>query len=120
MSRHDQLTQALKQARAAHAAAPSRSTFQRVQAASVALTQWGDRHRELKELRRKAALLYRQDEVTRLDALLAQHALPVNPVGEVSLTGTAGTIRLDLNGRRTFMTPEQAMELRDKLTEVLS
>jgi hypothetical protein len=120
MSRHEQLTLELKRARQEHATAPDRGTFDRMRGAANTLNQWNERHAELKEQRRKAALLFREDEVRRLDALLARHALPHNPIGGVSLVDTAGTLRLDLNGRRTFLSREQGLELLAALGKVLS
>lgn len=119
MSRHDQLEQALKRARNEHQNNPSRSTFLAMRSAANTLNQWREHQDRLKEMRRKAAILFRDDEVKRIDKALAKHALPEDPVGEVKLLETAGTIRLDLNGRRTFMNREQAMSLFAKLGAAL-
>lgn len=119
MSRHAQLTAALKAARAAHAAEPTEHTFRALRHAANHLKQWIERQEELTRLRRSAARLYRADEVARLDGLLAKHAMPVSPVGDVKLVDAAGTIRVDLNGRRVFMTRDQALELFMRLGESL-
>lgn len=111
MSRHDQLKTELAKARKAHNAAPTEQTFRAMRHAANHLKQWHEQHEKLSRQRHQAAMLYRTDEVARLDKELAAHALPHNPVGEVKLVDTAGSVRLDLNGRRVFMTKGQALEL---------
>lgn len=120
MSRREQLAHALKDARRQHAGNGSRGSFDRVKAAANTLKQWVERFDALTEERRKAAMLFREDEVARIDKLITKHNTPDGDITDVKLVDTAGTLRLDLNGRRTFMNREQALGLFLRLGNTLA
>lgn len=119
MSRRETLLEALKDARAAHQHNPSRRTFDMMRGAANRVKQFDEHLSRLQEDLRKAKLIYNHEAIANIEGKIRMHTIASGLVSDVNLVDTAGTIRLDLNDRRVFMTRAQARELFLKLGSAL-
>jgi len=120
MSRRETLLEALKDARAAHQHNPSRRSFDMVRGAANRIKQYDEHLARLQEQLRSARLIYNHEAIANIEGKIRMHTIANGLVSGVKLVDTAGTIRLDLNDRRVFMTRAQASELFLKLGNELA
>lgn len=116
--RHQQLFDALVQARRAHGEKPCESTHLAKRAAVRAVHEWLSKDQLLTSKIQHAEIDGEVEEAARLKLEQTEHRGVIDP-RDVKLVDTAGVLRLDMNGHRVFMNHEQGRKLFALLGAVL-
>lgn len=110
-SRHDQLFAALTVARQNHRKNPTDDNWRAIAAARVPMIEFNSALGNLKDQLFTAKRDGNAPMVAELEKRIEAMNRPHDDSATIKLVDTAGTLRLDLNDRRTHMTREQALEL---------